>query len=93
MWNTANIAFPRLEAEAILLLLSEAGVCASAGAACSSGSLDPSLILLAMGVEPEVAHGAVRFSLSRFTTDAEVDAALDIIPQVIAKLRRSMSAL
>ncbi len=93
MWNTANIAFPRLEAEAILLLLSEAGVCASAGAACSSGSLDPSPILLAMGIEPEVAHGAVRFSLSRFTTDEEVDAALDIIPQVIAKLQRSMSAL
>lgn len=90
LWNTSNIAFPRLEAEAILLLLSERGVYASAGAACSSGSLDPSPVLLAMGIPPELAHGSIRFSLSRETTDDEMVRALEIIPAVIEKLRGSM---
>ncbi|UCD75438.1 MAG: cysteine desulfurase [Phycisphaerales bacterium] len=93
MWNTSNIAFKRLEAEAVLMLLSERGVCASAGAACSTGSLEPSPVLMAMGVERVFAHGAVRFSLSRFTTEEEIDEALEIIPQAIAKLRSSMSAV
>jgi len=85
--NTTNIGFSRLEAEAILLLLSEQGVCASAGAACSSGSLEPSHVLRAMNIDPLVAHGAVRFSLSRYTTDAEIDRALKILPPVIDRLR------
>jgi cysteine desulfurase len=85
--NTSNIGFARLEAEAILLLLSEQGVCASAGAACSSGSLEPSHVLRAMNIDPKVAHGAIRFSLSRYTTDAEVDRALEILPKIIARLR------
>ena len=85
--NTTNIGFARLEAEAILLLLSEKGICASAGAACSSGSLEPSHVLLAMKIDPKIAHGAVRFSLSRYTTDAEVARALEILPQVIERLR------
>lgn len=93
LWNTSNIAFPRLEAEAILLLLSERGVCASAGAACSSGSLDPSPVLLAMGIPADQAHGSVRFSLSRETTADEVDRALEIIPTVIERLRASMTAV
>jgi cysteine desulfurase len=85
--NTTNIAFAQLEAEAILLLLSERGVCASAGAACSSGSLEPSPVLKAMGIDMKIAHGAVRFSLSRYTTEAEIDQALAVIPEVIARLR------
>jgi cysteine desulfurase len=85
--NTTNIGFARLEAEAILLLLSEQGVCASAGAACSSGSLEPSHVLRAMQIDPRVAHGAIRFSLSRYTTDGEIDEALRILPNVITKLR------
>ena len=85
--NTTNIGFPRLEAEAILLLLSEQGVCASAGAACSSGSLEPSHVLRAMNIDDKLAHGAVRFSLSRYTTDAEVDRALAVLPGVIERLR------
>ncbi|RLS46788.1 MAG: aminotransferase class V-fold PLP-dependent enzyme [Planctomycetota bacterium] len=89
LWNTSNIGFPGLEAEAILLLLSERGVSASAGAACSSGSLDPSPVLLAMGVPPRVAHGSVRFSLSRLTTEAEVLEAERIVPECIERLRRS----
>ncbi|MHC5024225.1 MAG: cysteine desulfurase family protein [Planctomycetota bacterium] len=91
IWNTTNIGFPRLEAEAILLLLSERGVCASAGAACSSGSLDPSPVLLAMGIAPAIAHGSVRFSISRETTDVEIDQALEIIPAVIDRLRSSLT--
>ena len=85
--NTTNIGFARLEAEAILLLLSEQNLCASAGAACSSGSLEPSHVLKAMQVDPKVAHGAIRFSLSRYTTDAEIDRALEILPGIIARLR------
>ncbi|HEY7088097.1 MAG TPA: cysteine desulfurase NifS [Tepidisphaeraceae bacterium] len=85
--NTTNIGFTRLEAEAILLLLSEQGICASAGAACSSGSLEPSHVLRAMKIDERIAHGAVRFSLSRYTTEAEIDRTLNILPGVIARLR------
>ena len=92
-WNTSNIAFTRLEAEAILLLLSEKGVCASGGSACASGSLDPSPVLKAMGLPMERSHGSVRFSLCRHTTDAEIDQALEIIPGVINRLRKSMAAV
>lgn len=90
LWNTSNLGFPRLESEAILLGLSERGLCASAGAACSSGSLEPSPVLLAMGVPEPVAHGSVRFSLSRFTTEEEVDQAARIVTEVVRKLARSM---
>lgn len=85
--NTTNIGFERLESEAILLLLSEQGVCASAGAACSSGSLEPSHVLQAMQIDPIVAHGAIRFSLSRLTTEAEIDRCLEVLPGVIERLR------
>lgn len=89
IWNTTNIGFPRLEAEAILLALSERGICASAGAACSSGSLEPSPVLLALGIPEPLAHGSVRFSLSRFTTDEEIEAASRIVPEVVQKVRGS----
>jgi cysteine desulfurase len=85
--NTTNIGFYQLEAEAILLLLSEQGVYASAGSACSSGSLEPSAVLKAMRIDDRYAHGAVRFSLSRFTSDAEIDRALGVLPPVIDRLR------
>lgn len=87
--NTASLAFPRLEAEALLLLLSERGVCAAAGAACASGSLEPSPVLLAMGVPAEAAHGAVRFSLGPATTVEELDVAAGIVAESVAVLRRS----
>jgi cysteine desulfurase len=90
LWNTSNLGFPRLEAEAILLGLSERGVCASAGAACSSGSLEPSPVLLAMGVPEPVAHGSVRFSLSRFTTQAELDRAVEAVTAVVGRLRQTL---
>jgi cysteine desulfurase len=85
--NTTNIGFAAIEAEAILLLLSERGVCASAGAACASGSLDPSHVLQAMKIPARIAHGAIRFSLSRDTTPQEIDQALAILPAVIQRLR------
>jgi len=90
LWNTSNIAFHRLEAEAILLGLSEQGVCASAGAACSSGSLEPSPVLLAMGMDEAWAHGSVRLSLSRFTTEAEIDRAVDAVAKVVERLGRAV---
>jgi len=90
LWNTSSLGFPRIEAEAILLGLSERGVCASAGAACSSGSLEPSPVLLAMGIPDIVAHGSVRFSVSRYTMADEIDAALPIVLDVVRKLGRTM---
>lgn len=86
--NTTNIGFLRLEAEAILMLLSEQGICASAGAACSSGSLEPSHVLQAMRLDPRQAHGAIRFSLSRLTTATEIQRTLEILPPIIARLRQ-----
>jgi len=86
--NTTSIAFEFVEGEAILLLLSELGICASSGSACTSGSLEPSHVLRAMGVPFTCAHGSVRFSLSRYTTDAEVDAVVKELPPIIARLRQ-----
>jgi len=92
LWNTTNVGFARLEAEAILMLLSERGVFASAGAACSSGSLDPSPVLLAMGVAPEVAHGSIRFSLSRETTESECAEGAQRVVIGVERLRASTTA-
>lgn len=84
--NTSNIGFKRLQSEAILILLSERGVCASAGSACSSGSLEPSHVLRAMGVDSRIAHGAIRFSLSRFTTASDIDRSVEVLTEVIERL-------
>lgn len=86
--NTTNIGFEALQAEAILMLLSNHGVCASSGSACSSGSLEPSHVLTAMGIDRRVVHGAIRFSLSRFTTEAEIDQVLDLMPRIIERLQK-----
>ncbi len=85
--NTTNISFHALEADAIVVALSEQGVCVSAGAACSSGSLEPSHVLKAMRLDPPIAHGGIRFSLSRYTTQADVDGCLAVLPRVIQRLR------
>jgi cysteine desulfurase len=82
LWTTSSLGFPRLAAEGLLLLLSERGVFASAGAACASGSLEPSPVLLAMGIPEPVAHGSVRFSISRTTTRAEIDEAIPLVVEV-----------
>lgn len=86
--NTTSIAFEFVEGEAILLLLSELGICASSGSACTSGSLEPSHVLRAMGVPFTCAHGSIRFSLSRFTTDEEIDTVIRELPPIIQRLRQ-----
>ncbi|NVN38205.1 cysteine desulfurase NifS [Komagataeibacter swingsii] len=85
--NTANVAFEFIEGEAILLLLNKAGIAASSGSACTSGSLEPSHVLRAMNVPYTAAHGAIRFSFSRENTDADVDHVLEVMPGIIARLR------
>ncbi|MSU36338.1 MAG: cysteine desulfurase NifS [Pedosphaera sp.] len=85
--NTSNIAFDFVEAEAILLLLDGLGICASSGSACTTGSLDPSHVLTAMGLPPMRARGSVRFSLGIYNSDADVDYVIEHLPRIIQKLR------
>jgi cysteine desulfurase len=85
--NTSSVAFEYVEGEAILLMLNEHGICASSGSACTSGSLEPSHVLRAMGVPFTAAHGSIRFSLSRYTTAKEIDLVLEKLPPIIARLR------
>ncbi|MCE5210938.1 MAG: cysteine desulfurase NifS [Deltaproteobacteria bacterium] len=85
--NTTNISFEFVEGEAILLLMNELGICASSGSACTSGSLQPSHVLRAMGVPFTMAHGSIRFSLSVYNTEEEVDFVIDKMPAIIERLR------
>ena len=85
--NTTNISFESVEGEAILLMMNELGVCASSGSACTSGSLQPSHVLRAMGVPFTMAHGSIRFSLSVYNTEEEVDFVIEKMPAIIERLR------
>ncbi|MDR0635012.1 MAG: cysteine desulfurase NifS [Azoarcus sp.] len=85
--NTSNIAFEYVEGEAILLLLNKQGIAASSGSACTSGSLEPSHVMRAMGIPYTAAHGTIRFSLSRDTTEEEIDRVIAAVPPIIARLR------
>ncbi|MHC4726869.1 MAG: cysteine desulfurase NifS [Planctomycetota bacterium] len=85
--NTANISFEYIEGEAILLMLDKYGICASSGSACTSGSLEPSHVLRAMGVPFTAAHGSIRFSLSRYSTEEEVDYTIEHMPPIVNQLR------
>jgi len=85
--NTANISFEYIEGEAILLMLNRFGICASSGSACTSGSLEPSHVLRAMGVPFTAAHGSIRFSLSRYNTEEEVDFVIEKMAPVVNRLR------
>ena len=85
--NTTNIGFKYIEGEAILLSLDQFGICASSGSACTSGSLEPSHVLRALGLPYSVLHGSIRFSLSRYTTEAEIDRVLEVLPGIINRLR------
>jgi cysteine desulfurase len=87
--NTSNIACDFVEAEGILMLLDQLGICASSGSACTTGSLNPSHVLTAMGIKPARAKGCVRFSLGFYNTEQEVDYVLAHVPQVIARLRET----
>lgn len=90
--NNVNFSFEGCEGEALLLQLDLKGIAASSGSACTSGSLDPSHVLLAIGLPHEVAHGSLRISMSDMTTEEDVDALLNVLPDIIKKLR-SMSPL
>lgn len=85
--NTTNIGFEFIEGESILLHMSAAGIAASSGSACTSGSLEPSHVLMAMEVPFSYAHGSVRFSLSKFTTEEEIDYVVRTVPPIIQRLR------
>ncbi len=84
----ASFVFEAVEGELLLLMLDEHGVCASSGSACSSGSLEPSHVLLAVGLPPEIAHGSLRLSLGPDNTETDVDFVLDKLPEIIAGLRK-----
>jgi cysteine desulfurase len=90
--NNLNFSFSGIEGEALLLQLDMNGIAASSGSACTSGSLDPSHVLLAIGLPHEIAHGSLRITMSRYTTDSEVDLLLEKLPTVVGRLR-SMSPL
>ena len=87
LFNTLNCCLKYIEGESILINLDFEGICASSGSACTSGSLDPSHVLLAIGLSPEVAHGSLRLSLNKFNTEADVDKVLEILPMIAEKLR------
>ena len=82
-----HVCLEGIEGEAMLLCLDMNRVCVSSGSACTTGSLEPSHVLLAMGMRPEVAHGSVRFTLGRDNTEAEVDYVLEVFPTIVARLR------
>ena len=86
--NTTNISFGYIEGESILMYLNDLGICASSGSACTSGSLEPSHVLRAMGVPFQFAHGSIRFSLSDQTTEADIDFVLKELPPIIERLRK-----
>ncbi|MGQ9873782.1 MAG: cysteine desulfurase family protein [Chloroflexus sp.] len=82
-----NVGFACIETESLLLLLDQRGICASSGSACTSGSLEPSHVLLAIGLSPDEANGSIRFSLGRQTTDEQIDTLLDLLPDLVTQLR------
>ncbi|WP_319242598.1 cysteine desulfurase NifS [uncultured Propionivibrio sp.] len=86
--NTSSIAFEYVEGEAILLLLNQQGIAASSGSACTSGSLEPSHVMRAMGIPYTAAHGTIRFSLSRYNREEEIDRVIAAVPPIIAQLRK-----
>lgn len=85
--NTSNIAFEYVEGEAILMFLNQAGIAASSGSACTSGSLEPSHVMQAMDIPFTAAHGTIRFSLSRYTTEKDIEKVIAAVPEIIEKLR------
>ena len=85
--NTTNISYEYVEGEAILLMMNELGICASSGSACTSGSLEPSHVLRAMGVPFTAAHGSIRYSLSDYNTEEEIDYIIEHTPPIIRRLR------
>jgi len=88
MFNTLNVCIRHIEGESILINLDFEGICASSGSACTSGSLEPSHVLLAMGIPAEIAHGSLRMSLGKHTNIKEIDKVLEVLPPIVEKLRK-----
>ena len=88
MFNTLNVCINYIEGESVLINLDFEGICASSGSACTSGSLEPSHVLLAMGIPAEIAHGSLRMSLGKYTSDKEIDKVLAVLPPIVEKLRK-----
>ena len=88
LYNTLNVCIKYIEGEGMLINLDFEGICASSGSACTSGSLEPSHVLLALGLDHATAHGSLRFSLGKYTTAEETDAALKVLPSIVEKLRK-----
>ena len=86
--NNFNMCFEGIEGESLLLLLDDEGICASSGSACTSGSLDPSHVLLAIGRPHEVAHGSLRLTLSEYNTEEEIDKVIKVVPPIVELLRK-----
>ena len=85
--NTTNLSFEYIEGESILMHMDIHGICASSGSACTTGSLEPSHVMRAMGVPYTAAHGAIRFSFSRYNTQEDVDTVVEVLPGIIEKIR------
>lgn len=85
--NTLNVSFPGAEGESILLMMDLQGISASTGSACASGNLEPSHVLMATGIGPELAHGSIRFSLGKYTTEEDILHTVEVLPSIITKLR------
>ncbi|MDP2923472.1 MAG: cysteine desulfurase NifS [Candidatus Omnitrophota bacterium] len=88
LYNTLNVCIRYIEGESILINLDFEDICASSGSACTSGSLEPSHVLLAMGIPHEVAHGSLRFSLGKYNTDEDIEKVLKVLPGIVEKLRK-----
>ena len=88
LYNTLNLCVKYVEGESLLLNLDFEGICASSGSACTSGSLEPSHVLLAIGLPHEIAHGSLRFSLGKYNTDEDVDKVIEVLPGIVEKLRK-----
>ena len=88
LWNTLNICVKHIEGESVLINLDFENICASSGSACTSGSLEPSHVLLAMGISHEDAHGSLRFSLGKDTTAEDIDRVIEVLPPIVKKLRK-----
>ena len=86
--NNFNMCFEGIEGESLLLMLDDKGICASSGSACTSGSLDPSHVLLAIGLPHEIAHGSLRLTLSKFTTEEEINYTVNAVSEVVNVLRK-----
>jgi len=86
--NNANFSFKGAEGEAIVMALDQEGIASSTGSACSSGSLEPSHVILALGLNNQLAHGSLRLTLGRYTTEQEIDRVLEVLPKIVSRLRK-----